>query len=250
MRRSLFILPVLAFVVATGMGTLNAQGPNDLYCAVTFEGQNQKRTVAGDVNVECGWATEPFHSAPWGNWGVNSFYGGKTDTDQFRGWKHVDGPPTKRQWNSCTTRVPKYRARNCDYYNANNCTTQRSSDVVTHGIVTYRTRNQCPQYLDPNNPQPSGCANMTTATVHNNNMELFELDADRSDPVENLYFPRTSVTFRNCDYDGCPERSSGWIRMTGSSSAEADVRAELRMKAKAQVVGVCDTGTNSDWNWD
>lgn len=176
MRRPNVTLLVLTVLLASTTGFLNAQSPNDLYCAVTYEGQNRNRTVAGDVNVECGFDTEP-HGAPFGNWGVNSFYGGKTNTDQFRGWKHIDGPQTKRQWNSCTTRDPKFAAPNCDFYNDNECTTQSRSEVVTHGTVTYRSKNQCAQYPDPNNPQPTGCANWTGATVGNNNMEIIELDS-------------------------------------------------------------------------
>ena len=256
MRKTCFILLTLTFAVAS-TGMLSAQ--NDLYCAVTYEGQNRNRTVAGAVNVECG--DGEIHTTPFGNWGVVSFYGGKTDTDQFRGWKHEDGPQTKRHWNSCTTDLAQYHAPNCDYYNANNCMTQSRSEAVTHGIVTYRSANQCPQYFDPDNPQPTGCANWTSATVSNNNMEIIELDGwvpnvdlpnepNDDDPVENLYFPSTSVTFTNCSYDGCSQKTSAWVQMTGSSSSSADVQAELRMKAKAQIVGYCANTTNSDWNWD
>lgn len=255
MRKPFFTLWVLTFLLS-GTDLLQAQQQGELYCAVTYKGQNCNRTVAGAVNVECG--DGEIHSTPFGNWGVVSFYGGKTDTDQFRGWKHEDGPQTKRQWNSCTTDLAQYHPPNCAYYNANGCRTQSSSAIVTHGIVTYRSANQCPQYLDPDNPQPPGCANKTRATVSNNNMELFELDGWRlgrpgpndDDPVENLYFPSTTVTFTGCTYQGCSEKTSAWKSMTGSSSSSADVRAELRMKAKAQVVGYCDTGSSSDWNWD
>ena len=256
MRRAGFTLWALTFLLTYASDTMEAQTPNDLYCAVTLEGQNRNRTVAGAVNVECGFDTEP-HTAPFGNWGVNSFYGRKKDTDQFRGWKHEDGPSTKRHWNSCTTRDPTFAAPNCDFYNANECTTQSRSEVVTHGTVTYRSANQCPQHLSPDNPRPSGCANKTgtTAAVTNNNMEIFELDSvdptggrivNDDDPVENLYFPSTRVTFTECTYAGCAEKNSAWERMTGSSSASADVRAEMRTKAKAHVVGVCDM----EWDWD
>lgn len=265
MRKVCFILLTLTIGVGS-TGMLSAQSQGELYCAVTYKGQNQKRTVSGAVNVECGAGV---HSAPFGNWGVKSNYGGITDTDQFRGWKHEDGPPTKRQWNSCTTRVPKYRAPNCNYYNDNACTTQRWDDVVSHGTVTYRSRNQCPQYLDPNNPQPSGCSNMGRVEQTNNYMRVYELDLpDCYDYLRTLKFPRTSVTLTSCNYDGCPERTSSWVQM-GSSEVEprsrlhtllcpgeshgapsASIRAELRMKAKAQVVGYCDTGANSDWNWE
>lgn len=45
----------------------------------------------------------PCHSAPWGNWGVASTYGGKIDGYQFAGWKETGGDPWY-QWNSCTGR--------------------------------------------------------------------------------------------------------------------------------------------------
>ena len=250
MRKLNATLLILTFVIATP-GILSAQ--NDLYCAVTYKGQNRNRTVAGAVNVECG--EGEVHTAPFGNWGVVSFYGGTTDTDQFRGWKHEDGPSTKRHWNSCTTNLAQYLPPNCAYYNANGCNTQARSEVVTHGTVTYRSANQCSQYLDPDDPPPPGCANQSSATVSNNNMSLYELDGwggwpgNDHDFVENLYFPSTTVTFTNCNYHGCSEKTSAWKQMTGSSSSSADVRAQLRMKAKAQVVGVCDAG-NSDWDWD
>jgi len=83
MRRAGFTLWALTFLLTYASDTMEAQTPNDLYCAVTLEGPNRNRTVAGAVNVECGFDTEP-HTAPFGNWGVNSFYGRKKDTDQFR----------------------------------------------------------------------------------------------------------------------------------------------------------------------
>ena len=239
------LIPIFILWVASS-AMLHASG--ELYCTVSLEGQNCNRTVAGAVNVECG---AGIHSAPFGNWGVSSNYGGITDTDQFRGWSDEDGPPTKLQWNSCTTEVAEYHPAYCDYYNANNCNTQASSASVTHGVYSYRYGgNQCPQFLDPDNPPPPGCSNMSGVSVRqsNNTMRLYELDSpDSDDPVENLYFPATSVTLGSCNYEGCPQRTSSWVDMTGSSSSTAHVEAELRMKGKAQVEGYCDTG---DWDWD
>lgn len=242
---SILLIPILILVV-TSSAMLHA---GELYCTVTLKGQNRNRTVAGAVNVECGaWP----HSAPFGNWDVFSNYGGVKDTDQFRGWKWLDGPPTKKQWNSCTTSVPKYHPPNCAYYNANGCTTQASSATVTHGVYSYRySGNQCPEYLDPDNPPPPGCSNMSgvSVTQSSNYMTVYELDRpDSDDLVETLYFPGTSVTFGSCNYEGCPERTSSWADMSSSSDAWADVEAELRMKAKAQVEGYCDTG--GEWDWD
>ena len=242
---SILLIPIFILVV-TSSAMLHA---GELYCTVTLKGQNRNRTVAGAVNVECGaWP----HSAPFGNWGVFSNYGGVKDTDQFRGWKWLDGPSTKKQWNSCTTSVPKYHPPNCDYYNANGCTTQASSATVTHGVYSYRySGNQCPQYLDPDDPPPPGCSNMSGVSISqsSNYMTVYELDRpDSDDLVETLYFPGTSVTLGSCNYDGCPERTSSWADMSSSSDAWADVEAELRMKAKAQVEGYCDTG--GEWDWD
>ena len=243
---TLLIPLFLLVLVVASSAILHASG--ELYCTVTLKGQNRNRTVAGAVNVECG---AGIHSAPFGNWGVSSNYGGRTDTDQFRGWEDEDGPPTKLQWNSCTTTVAQYHPPNCAYYNANGCTTQASSATVTHGVYSYRyAGNQCPQTLDPDDPPLPGCSNMSgvSVTQSNNTMALYELDApDNDDLVERLYFPSTSVTLGSCNYWGCPERTSSWVDMTGSSTSSADVEAELRMKAKAQVEGYCNTG---DWDWD
>ena len=81
-----------------------------------------------------------------------------------------------------------------------------------------------------------------------NYMTVYELDRpDSDDLVETLYFPGTSLTLANCNYEGCPERTSSWVDMSSSTSSTVDVEADLRMKAKAQIEGYCDTG---DWNWD
>ena len=73
------------------------------YCRVDVRVYNRTRRVTGDVNEECGQPHECTggicHDPPWGNWGVTSAYGGRTDGDQFKGWKEKDG---HHQWNSCT----------------------------------------------------------------------------------------------------------------------------------------------------
>ena len=239
MRKTCFTLLVLIFVGAFTTGILTAQNQGELYCVVTLEGQNRNRTVDGSIHLECG---AGIHSPPFGNWGVRSNYGGITDTDQFRGWKWEDGPSTKRQWNSCTTLYPP---PDCGKYNDSACMTQRKNDVVIHGKFSYRfSENQClPAAPPPGTGQSPGCSNMNAVSVTQatNYMHVYELDwPDGDDLVETLYFPGTSVTLTSCSYHGCPERTSGWVQMTGSSSFWTDVRAELRMKASAEVEGLCD----------
>ncbi len=75
-------------------------------------------------------------------------------------------------------------------------------------------------------------------------MTLYELDApDRDELIEILYFSLTSAALSSCDYDGCPERKSGWGDMASSTSSAAVVEAQLRMKAFARIYGACD------WHW-
>ncbi len=75
-------------------------------------------------------------------------------------------------------------------------------------------------------------------------MTLYELDApDQDDLIETLYFLSTSATLSSCDHDGCPERKSGWVDMSSSTSSAAIVEAQLRMKVFARIYGACD------WHW-
>ena len=222
---------------------------------VTLIGQNYKRTVAGVVNAECGGPTvgnlTVGHSAPWGNWGVASNYGDVEDTDQFRGWKHEDGPPTKLQWNSCTHGNVKFHAPNCDYYNANGCTTQETKPfdaVVTHGRLSYRySVTECPAAPAVIGEGPTeGCLRLNGISVgqSSNHMTVYELDRpDGYDLVKTIYFPGTSKTFNGCSYENCPEVVTDWV-VKGSQSddgaSHAIIGAEFRMKARAVLQTFCD----------
>ncbi len=94
-------------------------------------------------------------------------------------------------------------------------------------------------------PATPGCSQAAGPVSQTNNyMTLYELDwPDKDDLVETLYFPATSVDFTGCGYDGCPEQTSDWVKMSSSTSSTAKVEAELRIKASAQVQGYCD------WYW-
>ena len=80
-------------------------------------------------------------------------------------------------------------------------------------------------------------------------MTLYELDGkirsirfDGDDLIETLYFPGTSVTLTNCTKEGCPEKTSSWVRMTSSTDSTKIIEAELRMKASAYYEAC-------DWSW-
>ena len=69
-------------------------------CYIRYQFYNTQRSVSGQIAAECGGSSDNYHSAPFGNWGVNSNYGSLRDGYQFPGWKYSD---TWYQWNSCTT---------------------------------------------------------------------------------------------------------------------------------------------------
>ena len=71
MKNFWFTFLALTFLFVSITDALVAQGFGEEACVITLKGQNRSRTVAGAVNKECG---EGFHSAPWGNWGVDSNY--------------------------------------------------------------------------------------------------------------------------------------------------------------------------------
>ncbi len=246
MRKFCFSLLFLTFVTATITDVLLAQYGEE-YCVIVLTGQNRNRTVAGAVNTEC----EGIHSKPFGNWGVASNYGRIRDKDQFRGWWPRHTTSTKKQWNSCTTKKAKYRAPNCTYYRRSvpptppyRCDKQYSNDVVTHGTLRYRTAVQpCPPPWWPAGSSSSGCRWVGTVGQASNHMSLYELDPGGGNQlVETLYFPGTSVTLTGCTKEECPEKTTGWVRMTSSTSSTAKVEAELRMKARAYFQAC-------DWSW-
>ena len=239
MTRTHIFLPFLAFALILPSPPCLAQSSDEEMAVLVLTGQNRLRTVDGEVNVECG---GDGHSAPFGNWGVNSNYGQINDTWQFRGTTWQDGDIKKLQWNSCTTDVEEFHPPNCQYYNRDGCTTQGSDSTVTHGTMNFRTEvTQCPAQEGISEEGP-GCTvyEGTRAIQTLNYMELWELDWDGNDFVETLYFPQTSLTLTGCTRDGCPQKQTGWLDKDSDTDPDADVDAEFRMTAKAILVGYCD----------
>ena len=248
MKKACFTFPILTLVLVYATGTLSAQPWGQEVCVVTIKGQNQERKVTGEVNVECGdecYGPLIFcHTAPFGNWGVYSNYGGVTDTDQFKGWNEPS-LDTKEQWNSCTTDVAEYWPPNCDYYNVNSCSTQASTDIVTHGTIIYR--NSPRPCLAPGiTPPPDfyvGCSLQGgTVSQTGNYMTLYELDFDGNDLVTELSFPDTSVTL-TCNYEGCSQQVTTWKDDNNSTIPVTGVDVQLRMTVRAELEGSCG------WNW-
>ena len=191
--------------------------------------QSVATPVDGAVNTECGAGV---HSAPFGNWSVDSNYGNRNDTDQFRGWKWEDGRTTKRQWNSCTTRVEQYRAPDSRYYtHHNNYYDQQRHESVVHGKRRIRRNFR----VCSSTPGP-GCSTLNnTVFTERNYMTLYEMDwPDRDDHVTKLRFPSSSVTLTSCDQQGCDGDTTRWRENTGSSHPLTGVSADMRMVGSAE----------------
>ncbi|MYG03211.1 MAG: hypothetical protein F4041_07530 [Acidobacteriia bacterium] len=237
-----WVLALASLSVSVG-GTLLAQISAET-CVISFGGQNRYRKVSGYLDAECAPVTFPtqWHDPPWGNWGVSSHYGNKENTDQFKGWKRKD---RKFQWNSCTA-YAEYTPPNSAYYNSSDHRSQKSDGIVTHGVMEFRETAFCPDPADYDADPPVVCASVEGWDIRQseNYMTIYELDSPERDVlIESLYFPGTVVTLGSCDRDSCPERKSGWVAMTRSTSSTVHVEAELRMKASAQLVDACD------WHW-
>ena len=112
---------MLSLTVALLLAHTAAAEAGRCYTYIYF--YNDARLVHGPVNVECGGASDGWHSEPFGNWGVDSPYGRKRDGYQFSGWHSDDG---WLQWNSCTsnytvgsTKLPEVPQRASSHWHTN-----------------------------------------------------------------------------------------------------------------------------------
>lgn len=218
----------------------------DEYCVVEYSGENRDRTVAGRIRAECPGQGRvwPFHSAPFGNWGVTSNYGRKSDGQQFPGWHPGTISGTRRrnwQWNSCTTDA-RFASPNSEFYNADGNTTQRSTrGTARHGTRFYRVPIRCRGSAVF--PLPShGCRDSSVPSSYGFNenfMSLYELDWDGATLIETLYFPGTRVSITNCNQFGCTGGTSRWQDVSSSTSSAADVDAEMRMRIRVRYEASC-----------
>ena len=173
-------------------------------CRVVLTLQNTDRTVPGPVNVECGTGSEHMHTAPFGNWGVQTVHSAYYDGHQWNGWKWDDG---WWQWNSCTT-----------YYDSADDLPQvpqvTTTGVNTHGMVRF------------DRSEGVSCYDLyhdTTLTFVNEFMQLLELDSgwdlllggNGSDVVTTLNFDTFSFPV-TCNSNFC-QGSSGWKSPTSTS---------------------------------
>jgi len=93
------------------------------WCGVGVIPTNDQRQVYGVIQAECTYACPSFwnwhDSHPFGNWGIDSYYGSRHDINQFAGWAsynpYCDEHPGNPEWNSCTSDMSLWG--NSSYYN-------------------------------------------------------------------------------------------------------------------------------------
>ena len=220
-------------------------------CEIQYEYKNRDRYVHGPVNVECGFPHE-VHTAPFGNWGVDTESSDRRDGHQFQGWcqdrELVDNEGGRSkyckddwyQWHSCTTLIAKYRPQNCAFFNHANGTqqkTQYGSVINTHGSGQLNMVVSSPVDDDGDYyPDSGGCQDVLNYgfTLSGHRMDLIELDGNRwdDDDLGTLEFPTLTAptSGTNCDIYDCDGGGTGSFRSKDSGSTyKASAKAAIRI---------------------
>lgn len=195
---------------------LTAQEPETVEgCEIVFTFYNKDRRVPGPVNQECGWTLHNTPPRGFGNWGVDSNYGARTNAHQFAGWKDSRG---KLQWQSCTSEhVPP----DPDNYNDLGYTSQKAAP---DNVRTYASLSQF--------HEDTACIDVTAAyTFSTIDIDLWELDwPDSDDYVGSIRYPGRTLVL-DCEDDWNCHADTNWItavQTTGNVSAKARIRIVTR----------------------
>jgi len=219
----------LAFAALAALGAALVPAPPDAeaqyqetYCRIDTTLENRTRRVTGSVMVECGGECPlppPFtcHTAPFGNWGVDSKYGGRTNRHQFAGWKQEPGFYSHLfQWNSCTDQY-----YDGPYVNDGRGKQKAAPDnarVVktrtTWHWTGYRNRNTCKDRL----PE--------VKTERGVTMEIYELDWDVDDHVTDLSYGDIDIRI-NCSGSWNCSGTSSWYNQKSTDSTGVSAQARV-----------------------
>lgn len=209
--------PRIAVMLAVLFGAAEIAEAARCYTFWTF--RNVSREVAGPVNTECGTGREWMHSAPFGNWGVESRHSGTWDGFQFAGWEAEEDPPWF-QWNSCTSR---YRGPR---YLPDNPQISRPNQENVYAVRTLRGR------------PGRTCASIHSGRTHtfrNEYLKLYELDlwdwwlgGNGSDYVTTIWFLRHNftVSMRCMNQSDCTG-SSTWHRSPSGRHSRTSVQVSI-----------------------
>lgn len=215
-------------------------------CRFEVQLVNQDRRITGHhLSAECG----GIHSAPFGNWGVESTLGEKRNSRQFDGWKLSGG---FFQWNSCTSDTTKFPT-GCDapkgpFYNSAACTQQFSDEGTPSGWDIHAGVSPNVAILDFDVPCPNGidggCKSMElcAVAVENHFMDLFELDPASPDTqVGRLEFGTQSAPAMCATEECCESSISPWKSATDNSSGiSAQAAIYVRNGRFLDLYGLCN----------
>ena len=196
---------------------VNAQGSRRCHLGGHLYNRDRQIAEGGIIDAECPLPYPiPWHSAPFGNWGVHSRFGGIRNADQFAGWKYDN---QQWQWNSCTT-YADYFPPNPEYYNRPPNVgwwqeTTRGEERVNSAWFDIGPRGQsCRDRWDGN-----------VYTFHNLQKRLYELDWDGNDQVATLNYGSVPILL-DCTNDSVCEGDSGWMDQQWVYPAYSQVSAE------------------------
>lgn len=182
--------------------------------------RNRKIGPGGRISAEC---PGLFHTAPFGNWGVHSIFGGIKNEDQFKGWYKDDG---HHQWNSCTT-DPKYQAPNPMYYNrpANIGQWQKGE----------QTEERVNKVLLDTGENGASCHDLWDGevyTLENIEMRLFELDPGPGDSlVATLSYEDVKIKLQ-CDSTWACDGKTDWMSQLSVDPSSSRVSAQVYVELK------------------
>lgn len=222
-------------------------------CTISYSVFNKDRYVHGPINTEC--STSGAHSAPFGNWGVNTESSDRKDGRQFEGWCSYrrlcdNNGKCKRycedgwyEWNSCT--FHEWSPPNDDFYNHDDGTEQKSTRGTNHhGSGSANLSVSCPYDSDGDYYSESGgCAEVLENgfDITGHSMDLYELDGkgrigrlfSKDTKVGTLKFPMLKVSTSSdlCDVGSCSESAvGGWSSSsTSKSTSKASAKAAIQV---------------------
>jgi hypothetical protein len=198
-----------------GSTTAFAQSPpyGGNFCGFEIRASNANRHVFGVVQTECTYGCPPSSdSHPFGNWGVDSFFGNRFDGHQYMGWanfnrycnEQMDSP----EWNSCTSDLSL--RGDSQYYNdqdGGGYDRQVSNSEQEYGAQML--------WLDAN--EEEGCTRWDghQLAFGGDILDIYELDppifiGDRDDYLTTINVPGSAVILSCPARDFCAPFESDW----------------------------------------